>query len=103
MERQVQLEECFWSMAGFTVQLLPAVCTEAELFSSSHRQQLGNGISGRYILFMGNPTGVFLTARCSAFLRVKSTGPLTTVVKTVSALFTNCRLAPMTLGNGMEE
>ncbi len=44
----------------------------------------------RYILFAGDPTGVFLTARCSALPRVKSTGPPITVVKTVSALFTNC-------------
>ena len=31
----------------------------AELFSSSHRQQLGNRISGRYILFHGQPDGSF--------------------------------------------
>jgi hypothetical protein len=74
---------------------------EAELFSSSRRRQLLNGISGRYILFTGNPTGVFLTARYSAFLRVKSTGPPITVVKTVSALFTNC--LPGALGNGTGE
>ena len=63
----------------------------------------GDGISGRYILFTANPTGVFLTARYSALLRVKSTGLPITVVKTVSALFTNCRRGPMTLCNGMEE
>src|SRR6476469_6699964 len=100
MEQQVQLEECFWSMAGFTVQLLSAVCTEAELFSSSHRHVLGNGISGCYILFTGNPTGVFRTAPCSA-LRVRSTGPPIMVVKTVSALFTNC--LPGGVGNGTGE
>ena len=70
-------------------------------FRAHTRQQLGNGISGRSILFTGNPTGVFLTARCSALLRVKSTGPPITVVKTVSALFTNC--LPGALGNGTGE
>src|SRR6266550_7689159 len=99
--RQVQLEGCFCSMAGSTVQLPSAVCMEAELFLSSHRQQLGNGISGRYILSAANPTGVFLTARCSALVRVKSMGPPITVAKTGSALFTNC--LPDLLGNGMGE
>src|SRR6476620_2778959 len=94
--RQVQREGCFCSRAGSTVQLLAAVFTEAELFSTSHRQQLGNGISGRYILFTANPTGVFRTARYSAVLRAKSMGPPITVVKTVSALFTNFHPGPMT-------
>src|SRR4029077_1501492 len=101
MEQQGQPEGCFCCMAGSTVQLLSAVCTEAELFSSSHRHQSGNGISGRYILFAAYPTGVFLTARCSALSRVKSTGPPITVAKTVSALFTNC--LPGALGNGTGE
>src|SRR3982751_4084971 len=102
MEQRVQPEECFWSMAGSTVQPRQAVCTEAELFSSSHREGVGNGILGRCILFTDNPTGVFRTERCFA-LRVKSTGPLIMVVKTASVLFTNCRPDRMTLGHGMEE
>ena len=70
-------------------------------FRAHTDSELGNGISGCYILFTANPTGVFLTARCSALLRVKSTGPPITVVKTVSALFTNCLPGP--LGNGTGE
>src|SRR5262245_13383484 len=100
MGQQAQLGECSSAMADSTVQLLQAVCTEAELFSCSHRPQLGNGISGRYILFTDSPTGVFRTARCSAF-RAKFTGPPITVVKMVSALFTNC--LPGALGNGTAE
>ena len=51
------------------------------VFELTPTAQLGNGISGRCILFTGNPTEVFLTARYSALLRVKSTGPLITVVE----------------------
>src|SRR6476660_1443746 len=100
MEQQAQPEGCFWSLTGCTVQLLSAVFTEAYLFSSSHRLLLGNGISGCYILFTGNPTGVFRMARCSAF-RARSTGPPITVGKIISALFTNC--LPGALGNGTGE
>src|SRR5215211_8244820 len=88
-------------MAGSMVPPPLAVCTEADLFSSSHQQQLENGISGRFILFTGNLTGVFLTARCSALVLVKSMGPRITVVKTASALFTNC--LPDLLENGTAE
>src|SRR6266550_3225316 len=88
-------------MAGFMAQPPPAAVMEAELFSSSHRQQSGNGISGRSILFTGSPTEVFLTVRYSALVRVKSMGPPITVAKTGSALFTNC--LPDLLGNGMGE
>src|SRR5438094_515587 len=55
---------------------------EAELFSSSHPQQLESGILGRFILFTGNPTEASLTARCSTPLRENSMGPLTTVAAT---------------------
>ena len=102
MEQQAQPEGCFCCRAGSRVQLLSAVCTEAELFSSSHREELGNGISGHCILFTDNPTGVFRTERCFA-LRAKSMELLITVVKTESALFTNCRPGAMTSGNGMAE
>ena len=76
-------------------------CMATELFSSSHRQQLASGISGRYIRFTVNPTEVFLTARYSALVRVKSMGPLITVVETALALFTNSLPGP--LGNGTRE
>src|SRR3954462_8283194 len=102
MEQRVQPEECFWSMAGSTVQLRQAVCTEAELFSSSHREELGNGISGCCIRFMDTPTEAFRTERSFA-LRVKSMGLRITVVKMASVLFTNCRPDRMTSGHGMEE
>src|SRR4051794_30055093 len=101
MALQAQPEECFCCVAGSTAQLLQAACMEAELFSSSPQQLLGNGISEFYILFMGNRTGVFRTGRCSAFLPVKSMGPPITVVKTVSALFTSCLRG--SLGNGTGE
>src|SRR3954463_10900688 len=90
MAQQARPGGCFCCMAASTVQLLQGVCMEAELFSSSHRQQLGNGISECYILFVANRTEVFRTAHCFAFLPVKSTGPPITVVKTASALFTSC-------------
>ena len=43
---QAQPEECFCSRAGSTARLLSAVCMEAELFSSSHRQRWGMGFQG---------------------------------------------------------
>src|SRR3954471_20839286 len=100
MEQQAQPEGCFCCRDDSTVQLPPAVCTEVELFSSSHRQRLGNGISGRCILFTANPTGVFLTALYCAVLRAKSTGVPIKVAKIVSALFTSCLPGPLENGTG---
>src|SRR4029079_5333059 len=101
MARQAQLEGCFCSMADSTVRPLLAVCMGAELFSNSHRQQLGNGISEGCILFTANPTAVFLMAPYFALVPARSTAPPITVVKTVSALFTSYR--PGRLGNGTVE
>src|SRR5678816_664378 len=98
---QARLEGCFCIKAGSTARPLSAAFTEAELFSSLHRQQLGNGISGFYIRFTANPTGVFRTVPYFALVPVKSTEPPITAAKTVSALFTSCLLGP--LGNGTGE
>src|SRR5437773_12373280 len=63
---------------------------EAELFSSSRRHGLENGISGRFIPSKANQTGVFLMARCSSTVGVISTEPLITAGRTGLALFTSC-------------
>src|SRR5262245_15591005 len=88
-------------MGGSMAQRLPAAFTELELFSNSHRHQLENGISGRSIPFTDNRTEVSLTVRCFALPQENFMGPLTTVVETVSALFTNCLRGP--LANGVKE
>ena len=46
-------------MVGSTVQLLSAVCMEAELFSSSHRQQFGEWEFRALYSFHGQPDGSF--------------------------------------------
>src|SRR5260370_15044887 len=88
-------------MAAFMAQRLPAAFTELELFANSHRHQLENGISGRSIPFTGNRTEVSLTVRYFALLQENFMGPPTTVVETVSALFTSCPPGP--LANGVNE
>src|SRR4051812_35850061 len=101
MARPAQPEGCFWITDGCTGRSLQAVCLGAELFSSSHQQQSASGISEHYIRFTDNRTEVFHTARYSALVRVKSMGPLITVVKTALALFMNSLPGP--LGNGTRE
>src|ERR1044071_6946627 len=105
MAQRAPPEGCFCWMADFTGQLPQGASMGAELFLSLHLQcqQLespASGVLGRYILFTDNPTGVFRTVRCLA-LRGKSTGPPITVVRIISAQFTNC--LPGALGNGTGE
>src|SRR5206468_10714435 len=65
---------------------------EAELFSSSRKVELQDGISGRFIPSKGSQTGVFPTARYSSIVQGGFMEPRITAELTVLGLFTNCRL-----------
>src|SRR5436190_11674611 len=74
---------------------------ERSCFRAHTDSSWGIEFQGAIFFFTANPTGVSRMAGCSALLRVRSTAPLITAVKMVSALFTNCLPGP--LGNGKGE
>src|SRR5207249_12105839 len=70
-------------------------------FSSSPRQELENGISGRFIPSKANRTEVFRMVRCFSMLQEIFMEPRITVGPTVLALFTSCHRGQLANGRRM--
>ena len=102
MARQVQLEECFCSMAVFSVRRLQGGMYGSGVVFELTPTAVGEWDFRTLYSFHGQPDGSF---PYGALLRAGSGKIYGTTYyggKTVSALFTNCRPG-LRLGNGMGE